>query len=213
MQDGCFGEKNRKQLFIDLMIKNRKIKITAKFSQEKFYRMIKTMAKERPEKADIIIWIQGDRYDRAAKTLSLYKKGWAKKILLVGNNVLVGEKTAETTDNISLIDMMAWLIKKGVRRSAIICDDQAFNTYDQAANAIKLAIKRGWKRMILVASFYHQPRVFLSFLKNVREKKWLGKIINQPTKINWRKKPGGRTMSAAAVANEEINKIKKYKLV
>lgn len=179
---------------------------------DKFIKILQTINKEKPEKADVIVWLQGDRYDRGRKALSLLSNGWSNKVLLSGNNVLVGAKTAKGTDNINLIDMKAWLERKGVPSRQIILDDRSFNTAEQAKNVIRLAIKKRWKKIILVASFYHQPRAFLTFLKSSREQQWRGKIINQPTRVNWTRKPGGRDKTAKALVVEEIKKINNYKL-
>jgi len=34
---------------------------------------------EKPQKADVIVWLQGDRYDRSKKVLSLFKKNGQMK--------------------------------------------------------------------------------------------------------------------------------------
>lgn len=167
---------------------------------------------QRPEKAEAVVWIQGDRYERGRKTLSLFQDGFAKRIILTGNNILVGKKTAPNTNNITLIAMNNWLQKRGVAKNKIIIDNQSFNTAEQADNIVALAKKNKWKKILIVASFYHQPRVFLSFLKSAEEQKWKGKIINQPTALNWKMIPGGRKQSAKVLAIEEIKKIKKYGL-
>jgi len=177
-----------------------------------YYKLIQLFDRQKAEPSDVILWIQGDRYDRGNKALFLFKKAFAPRIVLTGNNMLVGEKTAPGTNNITLKEMSLWLQKRGVAKNKIITESQSFNTVEQAKNIIALAKKNKWKKMLLVASFYHQPRVFISFLKSADEQGWKGKIINQPTKINWSKKPSGRKQSAKILAVEEINKIKKYGL-
>lgn len=179
---------------------------------DNFRKFIKLASCQKPENADAVLWIQGDRYDRGYKTLSLFRKGFAKRIVLTGNNILVKEKTAPGTNNVTLKEMSLWLQKKGISKNKIIIESQSFNTAEQAKNVIALAKKNKWRRILLVASFYHQPRVFISFLKSAEEHGWNGKIINQLTKINWSKKPCGRKQSAKNLAIEEIKKIKKYGL-
>jgi len=179
---------------------------------KKYKKIIQWADRQKPETADAVVWTQGDRYDRGYKTLSLFRRGLAKRIVLTGNNVLVGEKAAPDTDNITLKEMEMWLQKHGVPKNKIITDSRSFNTAEQAQNSIALAKKNGWNKLLLVASFYHQPRVFLSFLKSAEEQKWKGRLINQSTAINWEMIPGGRKRSARIIAIEEIKKIKKYNL-
>lgn len=162
-------------------------------------------------KSDIIVWLQGDRLDRASKVLRLYNAGWAKKILISGNNILIGSNQRVGENNISLVQMSQWLIKKGVKNSDIIIDDRAMNTYDQAEHIMKLSVKKNWQSIILVGSSYYQPRAFLTFLKQIRIAKWGGTLFNQPVIIGWDKKPAGRNQTSKLIFNEELDKIKKYK--
>jgi len=69
-----------------------KIKNNHEISQERFRKIYSLLLEEKLQKADVIVWLQGDRYDRAPKALELYKKVWGKKIVISGNNVLIGKK-------------------------------------------------------------------------------------------------------------------------
>lgn len=169
------------------------------------------LLKERPEVADVIVWLQGDRYDRAPKVFKLYKEGWAKKIIISGNNVLIGNKTKIGENNISLDKMKGYLLKKGIENKAILIDDGAMNTKGQAEHILKMAVNKKWSKLILVGSLYYQPRAFLTFLKQAEKIKWSRIIINQPAIITGDKKPGGRNKTAKILFNEEFDKIKKYK--
>jgi len=164
----------------------------------------------KPVKADVIIWLQGDRYERASKVLKLFKQGYAKKILISGNNVLIGPRARPGENNISLERMKEFLLKKGLNKKDIIVDDKSMNTKDQAEQVFKLAKKRSWLRLILVGSSYYQPRAFLTFLKQSERMKWPGRIINQPALIPWDKKLAGGDKSAKIIFNQELAKIKKY---
>lgn len=173
--------------------------------------MLNLIEKEKPQKADAIVWLQGDRYDRSKKVLSLFRKGWANKIIVSGNNELIGPDKKEGEKNISLIEMVNWLKKRGVKTSQILIESESFNTEDQAKNILRLSQKMGWEKIILVTSLYHQLRVFLTFLKKAQKIGWKGILINQPVKINWNKIPGGRKKKCKELFKEELKKIKKYR--
>jgi len=67
---------------------------------------------EKPQKADVIVWLQGDRYDRSKKVLSLFKEKWADEIVISGNNILIGPTKRKGENNISLNEMVEWLKKE-----------------------------------------------------------------------------------------------------
>lgn len=167
--------------------------------------------RENAQKSDAIIWLQGDRYDRASKVFKLYKEGWAKKIIISGNNVLIGSKKRMGEKNISLDKMKNYLLKKGVEGRFILVDNNALNTKEQAEHIIKIAVNKRWSKLIIVGSSYYQPRAFLTFFKQAEKLKWVGRIINQPVIIDWRKKPSGRDKVASLLFKEEFKKINKYK--
>lgn len=181
-------------------------------SQKKeFKKLYDLLGQEKVAKADAIIWLQGDRYDRAQKTLKLYNNGWAKKIIISGNNVLIGDKARQGENNISLDSMRQFLLKKGVAAKNLIIDDGAMNTKEQAVHILKLAQAKKWSKFILVGSSYYQPRAFLTFLKQTEKMGWQGRIINQSNFVAWDKKPAGRDKAAASLFSQEFKKLEKYK--
>lgn len=163
------------------------------------------------ERADVIIWLQGDRLERAPKVLKLYHDGWAKKILISGNNILIGRGPRPGENNISLLEMEEWLLKNGVKKKELIIDDGAMNTRDQTEHILKIAMDKKWLKLILVGSSYYQPRAFLTFLKQAKKITWDGVIINQPVIIDWNEKPSGRDEKAKIIFDQEFKKIQKYK--
>ncbi|OGH84944.1 MAG: hypothetical protein A2493_01850 [Candidatus Magasanikbacteria bacterium RIFOXYC12_FULL_33_11] len=164
-----------------------------------------------PQKGDVIVWLQGDRYDRGTKVLDLYVKKMAKKIVLTGNNVLLSSKLRLGEKNISLQSMYNWLVKKGVKKKDIIVESKSLNTKDQADNVIALSKKNKWSKLLLVASSYHQPRAFLTFLYSANKFDWNGLIINQPFFVDENKIPGGRSEVSGKLFLKEIKKISFYK--
>ena len=179
--------------------------------KQQFKLLYNLLLKERPEVADVIVWLQGDRYDRAPITLKLFKEKYAKKILISGNNILIGKGAKMGEKNVSLEMMKKYLLKKGIKEKDILIDDGAMNTKDQAEHISQMAVYKKWSRIIFIGSSYYQPRAFLTFLKQMKKVKWPGKIINQSALIDLNEKPGGRDKSAKIIINDEIEKIKKYK--
>ncbi|MBI5221597.1 MAG: YdcF family protein, partial [Candidatus Magasanikbacteria bacterium] len=78
------------------------------------------------------------------------------------------------------------LITKGVPSDKIILEENSTNTLEQAEQIIKMAQTQSWKRFFLVASHYHQPRAFLTFLKILKRSSKPIEIINAPCKdLDW----------------------------
>ena len=177
-----------------------------------FQKLYNLLLKDKPEKSDAVIWLQGDRYDRAKKVLEIYRSKLAKLVVISGNNILIGPSTRVRENNIGLSDMKNYLIENGVSQNDIIINDGVTNTKEQAIQIIKLAKQINWRKIILVTSAYHQPRTFLSFVKATHLFSYNGKIINQGVKISDDKIISGRPVGIGFLMKEELNKIKVYQL-
>lgn len=175
-----------------------------------FRQLYNLILSEQAVKADAIIWLQGDRFNRSQKVLELYQAGYSDKIIITGNNVLVGAGKRPGENNISLDEMRQWLLAKGVPESAILVDENSMNTKEQAENIIALAKNNDWKTFILVGSSYYQPRAFLTFLKVANKLNYQGRIVNQPALILENDIPEGRSETAGALMAEELMKLEKY---
>ena len=160
---------------------------------------------QKPRPADVIVWLQGNGYDRGKKVLELYKGGYAPIVVVTGNNERVVDD-----DRIGVNEIIAWLKDHEVGEEAIIVDGQSFNTYDQAVHVIALAKKREWNTILLVGSTHHQLRAFLTFLYQANAQSWNGQIINQPVVIPWDVKPSGRRKTTREAFQDEIDKLKRY---
>lgn len=168
---------------------------------------------QQPEKADVIVWLQGDRYDRGNKVLELFKKGFAPKILISGNNVRIGKSgEIDAFHDTKLDEIKNFLIDNGVEEKDILIDDNSLNTAAHPKNVLAFAKKEDWKKIILVSSPYHQLRVFLSFVKYFNERGSNVKIINQPAMdLMWDGVAGGKTKNRIELFAEEMMKIEQYK--
>lgn len=178
--------------------------------ESQFLALYRKLLQTLPSRADAAVWLQGDRYDRGPKTLELFRKRLVKMVVLAGNNIFTGGGNRVDENNISLKEMRQWLLKRGVDRRRIIMEDTSYNTKDQAVRVIALAVKKRWRTIILVASPYHQPRAFLTFLRQKRDQNWTGIIYNQPAMISLGEIPSGRQQASSYYLKVEARKIAQY---
>lgn len=105
-------------------------------------------------KADAIVVVSGDD-DRIKHAIDLYKQGHATKLILSGaardglaSNALVMRLEAS---------------KSGVPNEAVIMEEKAYNTYENALYAKEIVLSHNIRNIILVSSPYHQRRVYETF--------------------------------------------------
>jgi len=107
--------------------------------------------------ADAIIAISGgDTSARTAEAISLYKAGWAPKLIFSG---AAADKTGPSNAEV----MQKQALSDGVPQSSIIIEDLSTNTAENAQNTATVVQKMGLKRVILVTSAYHQRRASIEF--------------------------------------------------
>jgi uncharacterized SAM-binding protein YcdF (DUF218 family) len=158
---------------------------------------------EAVSKSDAIICLEGDGLHRLKFSAKLFKEKLAKKILVSGglNNLpfsIPAEKAAKE------------LIKMGVQNKNIIIENKSQDTYQQGQEAMKIIRKNKWKKIILVASHFHQLRAFLTFLKTMQEAKLKIQIFNMPVKnLSWFEKTSLGKNRFELLA-EEFKKISQY---
>lgn len=163
-----------------------------------------------PQKANAIIMIQGDRLDRVPLVADLYNQGMAGQVVITGNNELIGRGKRNDENDIHLLEIKKLLVERSVPGSAIIIDDASLNTKDQAVHCIVRAKKEGWNTLIAVTSPYHTIRAYLTFVKQIHDQQWKGKLIMQAAPLDWNGIPSGRSKTALEMLDVELEKIKKY---
>ncbi len=103
----------------------------------------------------IVVVSGGQTQRRAAKGIELYKEGLAPQIIFSGAALDDGPSNAGA--------MKQQALAAGVPARAIVTDEKAETTYENAVNTKQLL---GDKRsIILVTSPYHQRRTYLTFHK------------------------------------------------
>lgn len=107
--------------------------------------------------ADAIVAVSGGNTKaRTAEAIALYKAGWGKYIIFSG-------AALDTTGPSNAQTMRAQAIAEGVPSQAIILDDLAQTTFQNAQRTADIAREYSLKRIILVTSPYHQRRASLEF--------------------------------------------------
>ena len=109
--------------------------------------------------ADAIVAISGGDTDaRTREAIELYQQGWAPIVVLSG-------AAQDKTGLSNAAAMRRQAIAAGVPDSAIMLDEYAADTAGNAAGLQAIALRQGFKRIILVTSPYHQRRASIEFAK------------------------------------------------
>lgn len=109
------------------------------------------------EKADAIIAVSGgDTAARTEEAITLYKDGWASKLVFSG----AAEDTSGPSNAAVMRDIA---VDAGVPREDIIIDEYSQTTKQNAEETAALLNKDSISSVILVTSAYHQRRTYLEF--------------------------------------------------
>ncbi|MDP4267480.1 MAG: YdcF family protein [Bacteroidota bacterium] len=155
------------------------------------------------KESDAIILLEGDGLFRVEKAVELYNKKFSRKIVFSGG-IFEPSYGSFPADYI-----VPELLNKGVNKNDIIIEGNSFHTQGQSVEIINLCIKENWKRIILVASHYHQYRAYLTFLKAMYDANIMIEIINATSQnLHWFEETGwGKRFD---LLESEFIKIEKY---
>jgi uncharacterized SAM-binding protein YcdF (DUF218 family) len=146
-------------------------------AREKFIVLVDN---DRLKKSDAIILLEGDGLNRIETTIKLYHQQWAPVIVFSGGilNLDYGSYPFSYAEPL--------LKDAGIANESIIHESRSLNTREQAVEIIDMAKENNWKRLILVASNFHQYRAYLTFLKVVLDEYPTLEIINWGAReLNW----------------------------
>lgn len=156
------------------------------------------------QKADAVILLEGDGFVRIDKACGLVNNGWADFLVFSGGIYDVSNRSfpfEKCEDKI---------LASGINKTKIILEEKSQHTRQQAEEITKLCLSKGWRKIILVATHYHQYRAFLTFLKVLEEQKLKDSIhiINAPATANWFEETNSGTRVSSL--ESEFEKIDKY---
>lgn len=154
-------------------------------------------------KSDAIILLEGDGLNRYPKAVSLYKKGYGKKI------VFSGGITNYEYGSFPFSDILPHLLNESIPREDIIHENISLNTREQAIEVVKLSIANKWDSIILVASHQHQYRAYLTFLRELLDVKKEILLYNAPIRdLLWFDETGWG--SRFVLLEKEFERIEQY---
>jgi len=111
-------------------------------------------AQQDPIAADLIVCVGGDRGERVKKSAELYRRGYARRILLLGAMQLPqvpGRPAPASREQV--------LLELGIPREAILLDPMASSSLDEARRTRHLMVERGWHRALVVSDPPHMRRL------------------------------------------------------
>lgn len=150
--------------------------------------------------ADVCIILAGEDYEpRIVTGYTLFFRQAAQALLLSGG-VSDGERAIDAAK------MQKRLIGRSVSKDALLLEPDSQNTHEQAVNCIAQMRDYGWKTAHLVASNYHLPRAFLSFVNEADKER----IIPIGAVAPWSGKPAGSERTRAELWTVEMAKIDEY---
>lgn len=107
---------------------------------------------EAPKQADVIIILSGGA-GRVEQGVKLYQEGYAPKLLLSNSKEITGPAG----------DMRETALSLGIPESAILTEDAAESTYQNAQLTLPIMQQHGFKSAIVVSSDFHMRRVKFIF--------------------------------------------------
>ncbi len=150
-------------------------------------------------KVDAIVAISGgETSTRAAEAIQLYKDGW-------GANIIFSGAALDPTSPSNARTMAAAAQAAGVPSVAIMLDEHATNTRENATDVGVILRSHNYHSIILVTSPYHQRRAYITF------RRALGNnfvIVNHSSSDStWRKSAWWATPESRALTIDELQKV------
>lgn len=157
-------------------------------------------------RGDAIVVLEGDGTTRLPAAVQLLRTGAAPFIVVSGGldkppHCITAEK------------MAGLLMGMGVGPDRILLDSESKNTQEQARHVFRLAEQENWSRLLIVASPYHAPRAFLTFLKELQriDKDRAVHVVMVPaSQAPWFAKPDGLEVTRFDLLDDEFRKVDVY---
>jgi uncharacterized SAM-binding protein YcdF (DUF218 family) len=107
-----------------------------------------------PSSADVIVVLGGDTGSRLLTTIDLYNRGFAPVIFLAGV-----ESDELSTYEPDLNVRLQYLLAQGIPRAAILVDKRSHNSWEEAANTLRLMRDAGWRKALVISDPPHLRRL------------------------------------------------------
>lgn len=157
--------------------------------------------------ADAIVVLAGeDALPRAKTAVELFRSGAAPVVVVSGGR-------HDPPRHLSAEHIAPEFLGGGVAPDRIFFEDKSQNTHQQAVNVIALAKSHQWKRLLLVASPYHMPRAFLTFLTAIQRAHLAEALRLVPAPANntvWSEPPKGSPLTRAELFAGELEKCEEH---
>lgn len=148
--------------------------------------------------ADAIVVISGGRTTiRAEHGIDLYRQGLATSLVVSGAAQDDGPSNAAA--------MRTQAIEAGIAKSAILTDEDSQTTYQNAVDTKRLIDDKGYKKIILVTSPYHQRRASMTFHKVYGDSYTI--LNSSAIDDRWSKRYWFRSGFSMNISMEELRKI------
>ncbi len=155
------------------------------------------------KKSDSVICLEGDGYSRIEQTIGIFKQGLADNIVLSG-----GYHAPPFCVPAQVL--IKKLLDKEIPKSKIIIEERSQNTFEQGHEVMEIAKAKKWKKIILVASHFHQPRAYFTFIKAMKDSGLKIQIFNASVReLPWFSKTS-LGLNRLELLEEEFRKIEKY---
>ncbi|MCA9904452.1 MAG: YdcF family protein [Anaerolineae bacterium] len=105
---------------------------------------------QQPQVADAIVVLGGGRARRAGYAAWLYQHGYSNKVVVSGNDDVVGYYTAT-------------LREAGVPEEVLVMNDQATSTYDEAEQILSLLLDMDANSALIVTDRFHTRRASATY--------------------------------------------------
>ncbi len=153
-------------------------------------------------RGDAVVLLAGeDAQPRADFAIELMKQNAAQYLVITG-----GKHDGKRW--IGAQALHDQLIGSGVSPSRFIVDPVSQNTFEQACFVAAYCSRHEWQRILLVASGYHLPRAYLTFIKALPETVHVLPVSASQSK--WSGCPDGMTATRLALVDIEWAKIAEY---
>lgn len=173
-------------------------------AREKFLAVLYSMGPFVPSDAVVVLCGQ-DSDRRVAAVHALLQSG------AVSNQVVLASGgRSEPPAILGATDVQKRLMGMGWPRDRVHLETASQNTREQAVNCVREITEFGWKRVHLVASTYHLPRVVLTFVKALDEAGSDVRLIPLAAESPWTEAPVGLEDARLALFAGELQKVDEY---